>query len=1290
MPTRHSSLGALPRWRSTLVTPASAVAPGVMKGTLRERGSKMKIGRNDPCPCGSGKKYKKCCVDGFVRNPAYRNTTPIEDSPSDYGYMCDTAKRLEQIITLYNIGDVTRAIFCINSWTNNRSAVAQSLTLNQAMINVKVFGDKSIKEYRDLKAFFDAIIPDLQITSREDLTLNDFGEVKIIVNRETYPIILGTGHEHVYAVMKCLPVLAEVVGMTDDLKAVLYYNREIIDALAESNISSSDEEYDIMFELPSESFWQAVNRLFDSPDYLEHAKRAFEVMGYQRCPIEMRHFLVYMGDCYPLYNTSILVDLYKKLLSLATKEEYQRHINLTIGRLIENIFNFSDNTRSPVLLAPKIIDKDTGEPHTNNRLLFMTVSRNRVLIALNKGDFYDDDSIIAEIGAIKSLHERNQLRLGETYYRAELNGGYAADVLANMTIEFLLVEPFTDITAHGRILGSIGELFSCSVLDLIYFMCFMDDFDELLEFIEYERKEEAQIMAFGGNSSLFFTWKNMHRQIASGATDYSFISVSYGTADDYVFHYYTTYLLDYPFGRVTKMFMEPCSWRIKESDFGYSYFEHKGCLGFVGKGKFIGSNTFLFLAHNVEFFTQEDFMQKNDASLRIVDELNQRLFNRYGEALEGLSLLNGKTLQVMFMPMHYARKVDHVGFTQESSKEYVYSDIYVDTDTVIIRFTVDVDALLSALINSSDKGVECTYFLELIHPMGRHSPASFAELEKHVMKDSLLKKEVAVFTIEQDYYYSEMSPSNKMEALNFVRARKEIAKVCFSAGVEPGEYGGKVATQVIRQMQTAIVKVFEDQISQYNQEKLHRKALNYYATQLQGIIINHKRYSTFTDLDPGVQQEFEEKTRNIREECRRNLRTAQYLLESNLATQHQDSTHDCDKNEFENLLAFADWLVVLQDNADSCHYSNFDVSITIDREYKLDTILAESSEKQYEQILLRKYNNQGKYTIENDEKDKEYLMQCASAFLTDTGIDFGTLISLLEYLQLDVVKKAFVEEVYPNVFECSKHDLINDFLEVFIEPNGDDREQVERALDFVTLDFDKLKVLSGVTHDILPIWDREKRDNRFDVKPIVLQEGTCIFSPVVMKQLATMWKSGFVEWYLPFELGLESVKIELAKWKRRYEDKMVLDIASVFQKIGFHPVLVEVKLASRYPQCGFPDDLGDYDVIAVSQSKRKIWLIESKVLQNVGSIYEDQMQQQSFFYPRGQRRSEDEKFQRRIDFVTDSLNEVLSAMGIEATDYRVVPYMVTNKLFTSRYKKLCFPIISYHELLRKLEYDQLE
>src|ERR1700739_2847172 len=28
--------------------------------------AREKIGRNDPCPCGSGKKYKHCCLPGYA------------------------------------------------------------------------------------------------------------------------------------------------------------------------------------------------------------------------------------------------------------------------------------------------------------------------------------------------------------------------------------------------------------------------------------------------------------------------------------------------------------------------------------------------------------------------------------------------------------------------------------------------------------------------------------------------------------------------------------------------------------------------------------------------------------------------------------------------------------------------------------------------------------------------------------------------------------------------------------------------------------------------------------------------------------------------------------------------------------------------------------------------------------------------------------------------------------------------------------------------------------------------
>ena len=46
-----------------LKVPTTSTAPrkGPEKGTTVRNTPKTAVGRNDPCPCGSGKKYKKCC-----------------------------------------------------------------------------------------------------------------------------------------------------------------------------------------------------------------------------------------------------------------------------------------------------------------------------------------------------------------------------------------------------------------------------------------------------------------------------------------------------------------------------------------------------------------------------------------------------------------------------------------------------------------------------------------------------------------------------------------------------------------------------------------------------------------------------------------------------------------------------------------------------------------------------------------------------------------------------------------------------------------------------------------------------------------------------------------------------------------------------------------------------------------------------------------------------------------------------------------------------------------------------
>jgi uncharacterized protein YecA (UPF0149 family) len=42
---------------------SSEYAQRANKNPQKQEMNKKKIGRNDPCPCGSGKKYKKCCLN---------------------------------------------------------------------------------------------------------------------------------------------------------------------------------------------------------------------------------------------------------------------------------------------------------------------------------------------------------------------------------------------------------------------------------------------------------------------------------------------------------------------------------------------------------------------------------------------------------------------------------------------------------------------------------------------------------------------------------------------------------------------------------------------------------------------------------------------------------------------------------------------------------------------------------------------------------------------------------------------------------------------------------------------------------------------------------------------------------------------------------------------------------------------------------------------------------------------------------------------------------------------------
>jgi SEC-C motif len=67
------------------------------RGSCGDERTMAKIGRNEPCPCGRGKKYKRCCQALRVAQLPPPTTTPRDDERESYGELCPCCvERLER------------------------------------------------------------------------------------------------------------------------------------------------------------------------------------------------------------------------------------------------------------------------------------------------------------------------------------------------------------------------------------------------------------------------------------------------------------------------------------------------------------------------------------------------------------------------------------------------------------------------------------------------------------------------------------------------------------------------------------------------------------------------------------------------------------------------------------------------------------------------------------------------------------------------------------------------------------------------------------------------------------------------------------------------------------------------------------------------------------------------------------------------------------------------------------------------------------------------------------------
>ena len=225
-------------------------------------------------------------------------------------------------------------------------------------------------------------------------------------------------------------------------------------------------------------------------------------------------------------------------------------------------------------------------------------------------------------------------------------------------------------------------------------------------------------------------------------------------------------------------------------------------------------------------------------------------------------------------------------------------------------------------------------------------------------------------------------------------------------------------------MQKAIIEDFEREVSKYSWHELHGSLLDYHSTLLHDININWKRYGSYSGLDEQKDKEVRDRIIDQREKAKHDDRNTLYLIETNLYL-HRESETIATKNDINLLLAYANWLVVLNDVADMCYFADNEAYIEITDEYVVDTLSDDHDAEELNGLHHRVYSYSDGLK-RNHETDSKYLEKAKGTLKEDMGFDFPSFLDVLAYFSYSF-SDAIVKKIGNNVFRAPMKELLDDF-----------------------------------------------------------------------------------------------------------------------------------------------------------------------------------------------------------------------------------------------------------------------
>lgn len=1179
----------------------------------------------------------------------------------------DKEQRISELIKIYDFDSVVKVIFVITSWRNNRGAQESCLALNGAVAHNIEWGNKEINTYNEFVEFFEMIYPILQISSYDDPVLNDFGEIKLNYKSHYYSVITGTGHTSpVFAALQYLELISDATNMNQFTQELIeYFDRMLSDLFLNNTLVTGDISLSPKFECPSIDYFKSVLCFFEEATWNNLDVTLLVMLSAEYNPLLKSHFVEQDDIYYPLFNPSLLIDYLTNIIVRISQKDAAKIIKSSLVNKIKTIYCYN-NCRSDFLID-NCLFLDDQTPIKKLCACFTVFYDENVIVFIDTDE--NEGEYLSAITLLKTAFDKKTLSIANLDEKVSPNQCRAYKINNNFKLNVICYDE------HINVDETVFKFYSeektiYSAIDLMYMIMISENILQLVEFVEKNSQKDMRIFSWGGISDQYTLYLEEKGYISKGAIEYTNIYTDIDTSAAHVFLKYIELSNCFPFHLDSRMFCEPECWKITLDENNIYQYVKKSREPFGGAVFVLNNKCVIFSSYDILNIIKNDSYQQANINIEFLRGIVERFIEENKIMFSGISLLDDFYIQFTCRSLSL----------ESTSTDYIKISNIIKTDkTIRIDFEVACYKLMQDISLVDNRSVEYKMIQELFQPIFDRDLKVFDDLCKNVEKYKNKKKTANTKVINIDYYFNTDYCRLKETEVSELSVRKEIAQICAKAGVVPGVYERKDATNIVRRIQENAVICLEKKIHQLNRIELHYMLLSAYSYELFSAQLNQKSFNLCEDIDEIEKNNSQKKAMQAIENSKTNQIAFRYLIESNLCLNENRGDENIDDAMLSELLSFAQWLISLQSSSDLCFHTDSKTVLHVLDDYRIDVELGDLYYKKYQSAAKRRLSSDT-YDIKGDETDREYFNKVANEFYVDTGVLFRVLELVLHQLSESSFPKECVNfhEVKPNVIRVNIEDVIKNCIS-FINEDVLSAD-IQKAFDFLTVDVTKLKTIGAKTYTTLPIWEREKRDNNFFIKPILKSGDSYIFSPIMAKETKDRWTNGFCQFYPPYEIGLVNTTKALAEWKNYYEHLFSTDIENMFRnfKFDYQKHDVDIRREDRVGKHPTINELGDFDVIGLSKSLKTVFIIECKVLQPIGSVFEHSNEQKRFF----QKEKFDEKFQKRVNYFSKVYRSFFANIGYDLGDdeYQIRPYMVVNKVFDSYFKKISFPIVTYDEL----------